>query len=80
MVLGKTIHLHNSTKDDFLKNKRWLRHEIAHVEQYAELGVLRFIVLYMLETFNKGYENNMFEVNARMKERDYSILANVQIC
>ena len=77
MVVGKTIHLHNSTKADFLRNKRWVRHEVAHVKQYARLGVVRFIFLYLLETFNKGYENNRFEVDARKKEKDLSILSEI---
>lgn len=77
MVIGKTIHLHNSSKENFLKNKKWVRHEVAHVKQYARFGLLRFIFLYLLETFNKGYENNSFEVDARQKERDLSILSEV---
>lgn len=77
MVVGRTIHLHNSTREDFLKNKRWVRHEVAHVQQYARLGFLRFIFFYLLETFNKGYENNSFEVDARQKEKDASILSEV---
>src|SRR3954471_1741010 len=77
MVVGKTIHLHNSTKEDFLRNRRWVRHEVAHVKQYAQLGFFRFIFLYLLETFNKGYENNSFEVDARQKEKDNSILSEV---
>ena len=77
MVVGKTIHLHNSSKEDFLKNKRWVRHEVAHVKQYAKLGLFRFIILYLLESFNKGYEYNKFEVDARLKERDHGILSEV---
>jgi hypothetical protein len=77
MVIGKTIHLHNSTKEDFLRNKRWVRHEVAHVKQYLRLGFFRFIALYLLESFNKGYENNRFEVDARQQERDVSILSEV---
>jgi hypothetical protein len=77
MVVGKTIHLHNSSRVDFLRNKRWVRHEVAHVKQYAKLGLFRFIFFYLLETFNKGYENNRFEVDARRKERDLSILSEV---
>lgn len=77
MVIGKTIYLHNSSKEDFLRNKKWVRHEIAHVKQYAQLGTFKFIVLYLLETFNKGYENNAFEVDARQKEMDYSILSEI---
>ncbi len=77
MVMGKTIHLYNSSKEDFLNNKRWVRHEIAHVKQFAELGFCKFILLYLLDTFNKGYENNRFEVEARQKERDIAILSEI---
>lgn len=77
MVVGQTIHLHNSSREDFLRNTRWVRHEVAHVKQYAQLGVMRFIFFYLLETFNKGYENNSFEVDARQKERDLGILSEV---
>jgi len=77
MVVGETIHLHNETRENFLKNTRWVRHEVAHVKQYARLGLVRFVVLYLLESFNKGYENNRFEVDARQKERDLSILSGV---
>ncbi len=77
MVIGKTIHLYNSSKEDFLNNQRWVRHEIAHVKQSAELGLFKFLVLYLLETFIKGYENNSFEVEARQKERDLTILSEI---
>ena len=77
MVVGNTIHLHNSTKEDFLKNKRWVRHEVAHVKQYLKFGIWKFVALYLLETFNKGYENNSFEVYARQMERDTSILSEI---
>ncbi|MEJ7681246.1 MAG: DUF4157 domain-containing protein [Segetibacter sp.] len=77
MVIGKTIHLHNSTREDFLNNPVWVRHEVAHVKQYLELGLFRFLALYLLETFNKGYQNNRFEVDARQKEKDLSILSEV---
>jgi hypothetical protein len=78
MVIGKTIHLYNSTKEEFLGNQRWVCHEVAHVKQYRELGCLKFIVLYLLESFNKGYENNKFEVEARRKERDAAILSGIR--
>jgi hypothetical protein len=77
MVIGKTIHLHNASKADFLENKRWVRHEVAHVKQYIRLGIIKFLILYLLESFNKGYENNRFEVDARQKERDYAILSDI---
>ncbi len=79
MVIGKTIYLHNTTKSEFLMNKKWLRHEIAHVKQYQKQSVLRFLFLYLMENFNNGYANNRFEVEARQKERDLSILDGIEI-
>ncbi len=78
MVIGKTIHLHNSSKDEFLNNPRWVRHEVAHIKQYEQLGFFRFIFFYLLESFNKGYEHNRFEVEARQKEKDSAILTGIQ--
>ena len=78
MVLGKTIHLYNSSREEFLTNKEWVRHEIAHVNQYLELGYFKFLLLYLFESFNKGYEFNHFEMEARKKEKDKSILNGVQ--
>lgn len=79
MVLGKTIHLHNTSKSEFLLNKRWLRHEIAHVKQFKKFGVMQFLFMYLMESFNNGYDNNRFEVEARIKERDLTILEGVEI-
>lgn len=79
MVLGKTIYLHNTSKSEFLLNKRWLRHEIAHVKQFKKFGVMQFLFMYLMETFNNGYDNNRFEVEARIKERDLTILEGVEI-
>lgn len=78
MVLGNTIHLYEASKAEFLNNKRWVRHEVAHVKQYKKLGYLRFIFMYLLETFSKGYEHNSFEVDARSKEKDLNIMQGVQ--
>ena len=79
MVIGKTIHLHNTSKSEFLLNKRWLRHEIAHVKQFKKFGVMQFLFMYLMESFNNGYDNNRFEVEARIKERDLTILEGVEI-
>ncbi|HEX8332950.1 MAG TPA: DUF4157 domain-containing protein [Segetibacter sp.] len=79
MVIGKTIHLHNTSKQQFLNNDRWVRHEIAHVYQWMTLGKLGFAYEYVLESFRKGYFNNRFEVEARMRENDIDILKDVII-
>ena len=68
MVLGKTIHLHNTTKTDFLKDERWLKHELCHIKQFKEHGYVGFIVKYIWESIRKGYYNNRFEVDARNAE------------
>lgn len=79
MVIGRTIYLHNTSREEFITNKKWLRHEIAHVKQYHRMGVFTFIVTYLMESFNKGYENNRLEVEARKMERNLGILEEISI-
>ncbi|MCU0320807.1 MAG: DUF4157 domain-containing protein [Chitinophagaceae bacterium] len=78
IVVGNTIRLHNTTKEEFLSNTKWVRHEVAHVRQYQEKGFIRFIASYLLETFNLGYEFNRYELDAIKKERDHRILEGVE--
>lgn len=73
MVLGKTIHLHNTSIAELQSNRRWLRHELAHIRQYRELGFLRFLCFYVIEAIKKGYYQNRFEVEARAAEADDSL-------
>jgi hypothetical protein len=68
MVLGKTIHLHNTSKANFLKDERWLKHELCHIKQFKEHGYFLFVVKYLWESLRKGYYNNCFEVEARDAE------------
>lgn len=68
MVLGKTIHLHNVSKEDFLNDSRWLNHELCHIQQFKEHGYFLFIVKYLWESLRKGYYNNRFEAEARAAE------------
>ncbi len=70
IVIGRTIHLHRTGREEFLQNKRWFLHEMTHIDQFRRYGLLRFIVLYLWESLRKGYYNNRFEVEARMAERD----------
>ncbi len=77
MVLGRTIHLHNTSRGKFLSNKRWVCHEIVHVKQYEKYGMFRFLVLYLLESLRNGYWNNKFEVEARSQEHDLTLLDNM---
>jgi hypothetical protein len=68
MVLGKTIHLHNTTKQNFLNDKRWLKHELCHVQQFKQHGYFMFVIKYLYESIRVGYYNNKFEVEAREAE------------
>jgi hypothetical protein len=74
MVIGRRIYLHNTTVDQFVSNKRWVRHELKHVDQYRENGILGFLWKYMIESIRKGYYNNRFEIAARNAETDDNLL------
>jgi hypothetical protein len=69
MVLGKTIHLHNTSKKDFLQDENWLKHELCHVQQFNQHGYWGFILKYLYESIRHGYYNNKFEVEARKAEK-----------
>jgi hypothetical protein len=67
-VFGRTIHLWNVSREEFLKRTPWVIHEVEHVRQFQRYGYLRFSALYLLEYTRKGYHNNRFEVEARVAE------------
>jgi Domain of unknown function (DUF4157) len=70
LVLGKTIHLHNISHQQFLANHRWVKHELKHVEQYQRMGFLPFLWKYLWFTFKYGYRNNPLEREARAAEEN----------
>ena len=70
MVLGKTIHLWNISRGDFLKRPALVVHELEHVRQFQRYGFFPFCALYLWESIRKGYYNNRFEVEARRAERN----------
>jgi hypothetical protein len=74
IVIGKTIHLHNTARGEFLQNKQWVLHELKHVEQFKQHGFLSFIFFYLLESIRHGYINNKYEVEARAAETDEEFL------
>lgn len=77
IVFNRTMYLHGVSAADFLKNTPWLRHEVCHVLQYRRYTFPGFILLYLLQSLRHGYYNNRFEKEARIAERDTSILNNV---
>jgi hypothetical protein len=68
IVMGKTIHLHNTKKEAFLQNTTWLKHELCHIKQFTEHGYVLFIVKYLWESIKNGYHNNKYETEARAAE------------
>lgn len=73
IVIGHTIHLWNATAAQLLNNKKWLLHELKHVEQYERYGKLKFVASYLYESITKGYRNNKFEVEARAAINDLQL-------
>ncbi|MBS1731589.1 MAG: DUF4157 domain-containing protein [Bacteroidetes bacterium] len=68
LTLGRTIHLWHTHDQDFLKNQKWLQHELIHVRQFEKAGYLVFIFQYIWECIRHGYVNNKFEKAARLGE------------
>jgi hypothetical protein len=69
MVIGNTIYLHNVSRKIFLEDERWVKHEMAHIDQYRRYGLVRFLLLYTWYSIKYGYRNNPFEIEAREKEK-----------
>ena len=74
IVFGSTIYLHNTSKERFLSNKQWVRHELKHIEQYHRLSYWTFLFSYLLQSIKYGYCNNKYEVEARQAENDETIV------
>ena len=73
MVLGKTILLHDTTRQEFINNRKWIRHELAHILQFKKHGYLLFLLKYLLESIKNGYYRNKYEIEARAAEEDESL-------
>lgn len=80
IVFGNTIHLHNTSKQEFLNDTSWVCHELKHVEQYRRYGFAGFLSRYFFEWVKKGYYNNRFESEARSSENDIVLLKDVVSC
>ncbi len=74
MVVGRTIYLHNVSVETFLARPSWVVHELKHVDQYREHGLLGFLWKYLRDYLKNGYWNNRFEREARAAESDWSLL------
>ena len=79
IVIGKTIHLHNTERNEFLQNKRWVLHELKHIQQFQKHGFLPFIFLYLWESLRHGYANNKYEIEARAAENDEQLFKYMEM-
>lgn len=70
IVLGRTIHLYKVSKDEFLKDARWVKHESCHLRQFQNNGYFLFILKYLWQSMLRGYYNNKYEIEARLAEKD----------
>lgn len=68
IVIGSTIHLHNTSSAGFLSNPKWVKHELCHIQQFKDYGYFSFMVKYIWESIRHGYYNNKYEVEARKAE------------
>ena len=69
ITIGKTIHLYHVSKEDFLKDQKWLKHEMCHINQFKKYGFFNFIAKYLWESLRHGYFNNKYEKEARNAEK-----------
>jgi hypothetical protein len=70
LVLGKSIYLWGTSKQQFLSNEKWVRHEMAHIAQYQQYGTIPFLGMYAWEWIRHGYYHNKFEIAARAAETE----------
>ncbi len=68
IVIGKTVHIYNVSKEEFLQNKKWVKHEACHLRQFRQYGYLLFIIKYLWGSVRHGYYNNKYEAEARKAE------------
>ncbi len=64
VTIGKTIYL-SCSKEDFLSDTPWVRHEFTHVQQYKKYGILEFAKRYLFfSIFFHSYGKNPLEKEA----------------
>lgn len=79
MVFGTTIHLWNTTTEEFFKRPTWVRHELKHVEQYQRMGTIGFLWNYLIDYARVGYYQNYLEIEARAAENDNTLLEKYEV-
>lgn len=59
-----------------LNSNRLIAHELTHIEQINNLGIIKFTYEYIVELYKNGYKNNKFEVQARNNEINPELIMN----
>jgi len=59
-------------------NKRLVNHELIHIEQIKDCGVLKFYILYLWYWIKLGfkYRENPFEIEAFDNDNDFDYIKN----
>jgi len=63
ITIGRTIYL-SCSKEDFLSDTPWVKHEFTHVQQYKKYGILEFTKRYLFFSIFRSYSKNPFEKEA----------------
>lgn len=78
IVFGRTVHLWNIRRQEFLQRPDLMVHEVEHVRQYQRHGFVPFLFLYLVDWMRKGYYNNRFEAEARAAEKQEPQLEDIE--
>lgn len=80
-IAGFTTFWHTVLiRPEYMESKTILAHELTHVQQIDNLGLINFTYQYLMESFKKGYRNNKFEVEARLNsEKPEDIISKYKI-
>lgn len=78
ITIGNTICLYHCSREAFLANEPWVCHEVKHVMQFKQFGLVTFTIMYLWESLRKGYHNNKWEIEARDAEHDLELLNGIE--
>lgn len=71
MTVGNTIYVRDESMIDWssARDQAVLAHELRHVEQYQEYGMIGFLLRYTLDWLRNGYRGVRFEIDAYALQR-----------
>src|SRR5262245_15007288 len=63
VTIGKTIFV-SCKKEEFFAQAWWVKHEVTHVQQYKQYGILGFLKQYLFYSLRYSYSEIPFEKEA----------------